>query len=124
MTDWESIKKKYLNTDLSCRELADEFGVNRGTVSSRAARENWSELRRSRKEGDRESRLDRVREKLLKKMEETLDKTDSLDSKEIKTLTDALKEIKELQKQEESGEDMNGKKLEVCFVGETEALSR
>ena len=124
MTDWESIKKKYLSTDLSCRELADEFGINRGTVSARATRENWSELRRSRREGDGESRLNRVREKLLKKMEETLDRTDSLDSKEIKTLTDALKEIKELQKQEEGGEEDTGKRLEVCFVGETEALSR
>lgn len=124
MTDWESIKEKYLSTDSSCIELAEQFGVNRGTICARAARENWDELRRRRKEEDRESRMERVTEKLLKKMEETLDCTDSMDSKEIKTLTGALKEIKELQKQGGDAGEGGGKKLEVCFLGETEELSR
>ena len=124
MTDWESIKEKYLSTEISCRELADEFGLKRTTVSARAARENWNTLRRKRKEGDRDSRMERVAEKLLIRMEQTLDAMDSMDSKEIKTLTGALKEIRDLQRQGDSGDENSGKKLEVCFLGETEELSR
>ena len=124
MTDWESIKEKYLSTDISCRELADEFNINRSTLSARAGREKWGELRRKTKEGDKDSRMDRVTEKLLQKMEEALDRRSDMDSKEIKTMTDALKELRDLHKQDDGGDTGGGNKLEVCFLGDTEELSR
>ena len=124
MTDWESIKEKYLSTDISCRELADECKINRGTLSARASREKWSELRRKRKEGNKDSRMERVTEKLLQKMEEVLDRSSDMDSKEIKTMTGALKELRDLQRQDDGEESGGGKKLEVCFLGDTEELSR
>ena len=122
MTDWESIKERYISTDISCRELADEFHISRGTLSARASKEKWGELRRKRKEGDKDSRMDRVTEKLLQKMEEVLDQSSNMDSKEIKTMTGALKELRDLQRQDDGG-DSGGKKLEVCFLGDTEELS-
>ena len=121
MTDWESIKEKYLSTDVTYRELAEEFHISMGTLSKRAGKESWGKLKRT---GRADNRVNRVAEKLLQKMEEALDQTENMDSKEIKTMTDALRELKEMNRQETNGTDEGGKKLEVCFVGETEELSR
>ena len=63
----------------------------------------------------------RIVAKLLDRMELLLDGGEALDGKELKTLTGALKELSELR----GGEEENvQQRLEVCFIGETEELSR
>lgn len=44
-TNWEKIKHKYITTDVSYRELADEFSLSEDTVRRRAAKEKWKNER-------------------------------------------------------------------------------
>lgn len=71
----------------------------------------------AREEGREE--LARVGRKLLRRMEELLDRETELDLKDLKTFTGALKELNSLW----DGEDSAGGALTVCFQGETEEMS-
>lgn len=122
MTDWEQIKEKYLSTDITYAKLADEEGINQSTLRHRGKKEDWDGLRKKLREPDREERMERVTVKLLERMERAIDRNEEMDSKEIKAMTGALKELKELKLGDEG--EGGGKKLEVCFIGEAEELSR
>lgn len=41
--DWPSIKRDYVETTLTLAEVQTKWGVRRGTLSARAARENWND---------------------------------------------------------------------------------
>ena len=123
MTDWEGIKNRYLCNEISLLKLSEDEGVNYRTLCRRAKKENWVELKKSREESGSEGRMERVTAKLLEKMELAIDRSTEMDSKEIKAMTGALKELREMRR--EGGEEYgSGRRLEVCFLGETEELSR
>ena len=123
MTDWEGIKNRYLSSEISLLKLSEDEGVNYRTLCRRAKKENWVELKKSREESGSEGRMERVTAKLLEKMELAIDRSTEMDSKEIKAMTGALKELREMRR-EGSEEYGSGRRLEVCFLGETEELSR
>lgn len=123
MTDWERIKNRYLSTDISCTRLAEETGISYQALCRRMRKEKWKELKEKAKSENEESRMDRVTAKLLEKMEMAIDRSEEMDSKEIKAMTGALKELRELQRDGTDAEG-GGRRLEVCFIGETEELSR
>ena len=123
MTDWEGIKNRYLCNEISLLKLSEDEGVNYRTLCRRAKKENWAELKKSREESGSEGRMERVTAKLLAKMELAIDRSAEMDSKEIKAMTGALKELREMRR-EGSEEYGSGRRLEVCFLGETEELSR
>ena len=123
MTDWEGIKNRYLCNEISLLKLSEDEGVNYRTLCRRAKKENWVELKKSREESGSEGRMERVTAKLLEKMELAIDRSTEMDSKEIKAMTGALKELREMRR-EGSDEYGSGRRLEVCFLGETEELSR
>lgn len=123
MTDWEGIKNRYLCNEISLLKLSEDEGVNYRTLCRRAKKENWVELKKSREESGSEGRMERVTAKLLEKMELAIDRSTEMDSKEIKAMTGALKELREMRR-EGSEEYGYGRRLEVCFLGETEELSR
>ena len=68
-----------------------------------------------------EAELSRIGRKLLRRIEEYLDRTEELDIKDLKTVTAALKELQGLW---EEKEDTGGGTLAVRFQGETEEMSR
>ena len=123
MTDWEGIKNRYLSTEISLLKLSEDEKVSYTTLCRRAKKENWVELKKSREESGSEGRMERVTAKLLEKMELAIDRSAEMDSKEIKAMTGALKELREMRR-EGSEEYGSGRRLEVCFLGETEELSR
>ena len=123
MTDWEGLKNRYLCNEISLLKLSEDEGVNHRTLCRRAKKENWVELKKSREESGSEGRMERVTAKLLEKMELAIDRSTEMDSKEIKAMTGALKELREMRR-EGSEEYGSGRRLEVCFLGETEELSR
>ena len=123
MTDWEGIKNRYLCNEISLLKLSEDEGVNYRTLCRRAKKENGVELKKSREESGSEGRMERVTAKLLEKMELAIDRSAEMDSKEIKAMTGALKELREMRR-EGSEEYGSGRRLEVCFLGETEELSR
>lgn len=44
-TNWEEIRQKYITSDVSCKKLANEFGLSERTVQARATRDKWQEER-------------------------------------------------------------------------------
>lgn len=97
MTDWTQIKNEYIQGALSCRELGVKHGVNPVSVSGKAAREQWARLRREFREGipEREpvSALQAVADKLLRKIEASVDAEEALDVKDLRALVSALKDL-------------------------------
>lgn len=66
--------------------------------------------------------IQKVSSKLLKRMERTLDEEEKIECRDFKSITGALKELRELQREDEekSGGD---NELVVRFLGEAEEMS-
>jgi len=73
-TNWEDIKHKYITTDVSCKELASEFGLKENTVSNRCTQDKWAEEKK------------KFKEKCTKKIEEKIAELRAEDYKEFMVL--------------------------------------
>lgn len=111
MIDWKKIKAEYITTNTSYRKLGEKYGVGYQTICHRAKAEQWGEQREQftnktvtktietigAKQVDRAARLQEVTDKLLRKIEIFAESYELLDSKSIRSLTAAIKDIKDIQ---------------------------
>jgi hypothetical protein len=111
MADWQDIKTEYITTKTSFRKLADKHGLNKDTIWKKAKEEGWDDLRRQHidnvqtkiLDADTEQKVDRavrlmtVADKLLDKVEQWVEMSDPISATQIKNLSDAIKNIKEVQ---------------------------
>lgn len=112
MVDWSAIRIEYVTTtDTSYRKLAQKYGVNVTNIAKKASSENWVEQRKqyvtkkqtktlekiSQQEAARAAKIHSVADKLLQKIEAMVDADEPLDSKGIRALTAAVKDLKEIQ---------------------------
>lgn len=111
MIDWKKIKAEYITTNTSYRKLGEKYGVGYQTICHRAKAEQWGEQREQftnktvtktietigAKQVDRAARLQEVTDKLLRKIEMFAESDELFDSKTIRSLTAAIKDIKDIQ---------------------------
>ena len=111
MADWQAIKTEYITTDTSYRKLAQKHGVNVTNIAKKAGAEGWVEQRKqfvnetqsktlekiSQQEANRAAKIHTVADKLLNKIEAMVDGGKPLDTKAIRALTAAVKDLKEIQ---------------------------
>ena len=111
MADWQAIKTEYITTDTSYRKLAQKYGVNVTNIAKKASAEGWVEQRKqyanetqsktiekiSQQEANRAAKIHTVADKLLNKIEAMVDGGKPLDTKAIRALTAAVKDLKEIQ---------------------------
>ena len=110
MADWQAIKTEYITTDTSYRKLAQKYGVNVTNIAKKASSEGWVEQRKqyanetqlktlakiSQQEANRAAKIHSVADKLLLKIEAMVDSDEPLDTKGIRALTAAVKDLKEI----------------------------
>ena len=111
MADWQAIKTEYITTDTSYRKLAQKYGIHYKVISERGKDEKWVELRSqhrdktltktldkiSQQEANRAAKIHSVADKLLLKIEAIVESEELLDTKGIRALTAAVKDLKEIQ---------------------------
>ena len=111
MADWQAIKTEYITTDTSYRKLAEKYGVSRVQVGNVGRDEGWVELRRQHLDRtvsktvaavesaqvNRAKKMQSVADKLLLKIEAMVDRPEPLTEKAIRSLTAAVKDLKEIQ---------------------------
>ena len=111
MADWQKIKTEYITTDTSYRKLADKYGIDQATIARRAKKEDWVSDRQhhlsetqakiltadTEQKVDRAMRLSTVADKLLAKVEQWVNMDEPISANSIKNLSDAIKNIKEVQ---------------------------
>ena len=115
--DWLKIKTEYITTDTSYRKLSQKYGVAVKNICLKSKSEDWigqrqqyvnttltkTVNREQNKAVDRYTRLTTVADKLLDKIETAVDSLDEesvlklLNSTTIRSLSGALKDIKEIQ---------------------------
>lgn len=118
MVDWKKIEEEYLAGSVSYRDLAEKYGISVDTVASRGKRGGWVGKRMGHEEGvraevlkaeseqavRRAERLMEVADKLLYRVEE-LGSEAEITPAAIKTLTEALKNLRDAQ-MIKSGKDL------------------
>ena len=111
MADWQAIKTEYITTQTSYRKLAQKYGVSHVQIGNVGKEEKWVELRRqhldstftrtveqiSKQEANRAAKIHTVADKLLQKIEAMVDRPEPLNEKAIRSLTAAVKDLKEIQ---------------------------
>lgn len=109
--NWEKIRIEYITGDTSYRKLAKIHGINATQIATRASKEHWVEEREqyrskslsktldkiSEEEASRAARIYSVADKLLDKIEAMVDSEAPLDTKGVRALTAAVKDLKEIQ---------------------------
>ena len=111
MADWQTIKTEYITTDTSYRKLAQKYGVSATQICNVGRDEKWVEQREqflskttaktlekiSQQEANRAAKIHSVADKLLLKIEAIVESGELLDTKGIRALTAAVKDLKEIQ---------------------------
>lgn len=113
--DWKKLRAEYIAGGTSYRELAEKYDVSFHTLRKQAAKEKWKALRdetatktvtkiieiESDKQANRMKRLLNVSDKLLKVVEDAVDKFQAeelmLDRTALKSLSGTIKDIKDIQ---------------------------
>ena len=110
MIDWQTIKTEYITQHTSYRKLAEKHGVTYSVLAQRAKEEDWMGQRDqyqtktqsitleklSRQEANRAAKIYGVADKLLLKIERMADGDKPLASKDIRALTAAVRDLKEI----------------------------
>lgn len=136
---WGRIREEYIQSDLSLKKLSEKYGVSKRQLERRSAREGWPALReRSRASGGAPAgntarRLEETVEKMLKLLQQDFEdqqqfhrylvKTKGaeeleerifrkLDTKALKEVTAALKDLKAMV---QGGEDDQDNQVRVVF---------
>ena len=108
--DWEKLKKEYAQGGTSYRKLAEKHDISFQILQKVAKQEKWTTIRRrvvdetntkivksiASENAKHMRKINKVADKLLNKIETTLDSVDALDSQSIKHFTSALKDIKDI----------------------------
>lgn len=111
MADWQAIKTEYITTQTSYRKLAQKYGVSTTQICNVGRDEKWVEQREqylnkttaktiekiSQQKVNRAAKMQTVADKLLNKIEAMVDSGRPLDTKSIRALTAAVKDLKEIQ---------------------------
>ena len=111
MADWQAIKTEYITTETSYRKLAQKYGVSATQICNVGRDEKWVEQREqflskttaktlekiSQQEANRAAKIHSVADKLLLKIEAIVESGELLDTKGIRALTAAVKDLKEIQ---------------------------
>ena len=111
VADWKAIKTEYITTTSSYRKLAEKYGVSTTQICNVGREEKWVEQREqylnkvtaktlekiSQQEANRAAKIYGVADKLLLKIERMADGDKPLASKDIRALTAAVKDLKEIQ---------------------------
>lgn len=110
---WEQLRVEYISSDISIRGLARKYGLAPNSLWKRAKAEQWSEQREqcsakvvqktvdslAEDKADECTRAFRVASKVMCKIEEYIDTVDLNDEyamKNLKTITSAIKDLKEI----------------------------
>lgn len=116
--DWIAIKTEYITTNTSYRKLAEKYGVSTTQICNVGREEKWVEQREqflnkttaktlekiSKQEASRAAKIYSVADKLLLKIERIVDSDKPLDSKGIRALTAAVRDLKEIQNVRSEGD--------------------
>lgn len=118
--DLKKIKAEYLSGGITLQELADKYGIPYSTLTKTCSKEKWKEKRKengkkterkiaeliAERDAKRVVTIVSVADKLLDKISEMLEQdVSNYNTQNIKNLTSALKDIKEI-KGEKSDADM------------------
>ena len=109
--DWTAIKTEYITTKTSYRKLAQKYGVSATQICNVGSDEKWVEQREqylsrtaaktiekiSQQEANRAAKIHSVADKLLNKIEAMADSGRPMNSKDIRALTAAIRDLKEIQ---------------------------
>lgn len=110
MTDWEKIKTEYLSGNTSYRKLAAKYKISRSRIESRGKKEDWPWLRETlrrdslpllqdslcEKNSRSAQKIMDVADRILDKINESLDALPSIDGNTLKHFTAALKELRDI----------------------------
>ena len=109
--DWNEIKTEYVTTDTSYRKLSKKYGISATQIGNVARSEGWVQAREqfleetytktlkeiSKKQTERVKRLQTITDKILKKIEKSVELMDEADLQAFRQITATLKDIKEIQ---------------------------
>ena len=109
--DWNAIKTEYVTTDTSYRKLAKKYKVSMTQIGIHSKEEEWVKEKKrflektytktinaiASKQADRVARLHTIADKILDKIEQSVDLLDATEIQAYRQIAATVKDIKEIQ---------------------------
>lgn len=99
MINWEPIREAYITGGLSYRQLAALYGISYGQLARHAGEENWPALRAGQQETP--DAVLQLSQQLLEKMADMVQALPTTGYSNLRYLSGALKDIRDLQRNKE-----------------------
>ena len=129
--DWNKIRREYITTGASQRDLSKKYGVSKSLIARKAKEENWLEKRgqyvgkvdakvEQKTESilvDQTARLYEATNKLLDKVFQLLDLDDALAPRDLKSLSSTLMDVKMLRAKDDSEVAALENQITVKWIG-------
>lgn len=111
MPDFKKIKAEYIRGGISYRQLAEKYGVSLSSITRRAIKDKWADLRKQREqkanseivekvaqqEAKRVDMIQDVADLLLQRIKEGVDDRSLLtDSQSIRQITASIKDLRDI----------------------------
>lgn len=110
---WEKIKYEYITTDISMRGIQKKYGIPFNRIKTKVDNENWNADREEYKAKIKQKSIDllaehnaeectrafRIANRVMDKLEECIERIDATDdyaTKNLKNITSAIKDLKEI----------------------------
>ena len=129
--DWNQIRREYVTTGASYRDLAKKYGVSVGMIAKRSKAEDWINKREHHVNTidtkveqkvqeikvDQTARLYEATDKLLNKVFQLLDMDDALAPRDLKSLSSTLTDIKLLRVKDDTEVAALENQITVKWIG-------
>ena len=92
---WDKIKAEYIAGGISCRELAEKYGISEDKIKKRSAKEKWTDERRK----VRTNYAQKVREKIVQKKADAAIDDLEVAKYTVKVFQEALRDLALLMKE-------------------------
>lgn len=140
MADWVSIKNEYICTQISTRDLAKKHGVSYSALEKRCRKDGWAaergktaaNMRQKTVEAASAAQADRVVELLnggrkaaallISRLDQIAEEQEAVNPYEIKAITGALKNVRDLYGIDAGTEDVKYQKARELLGGVPDAL--
>lgn len=139
MADWVAIRAEYISTQISTRDLAKKHGVSYSTLRKKSEKEGWTEARKEqvRRTGAKiaqklaDQQVNHIAsliadgskaQELLSRFLDEMEQSGDIKPAEIKTITSALKDLRDLYKVDSGADDVKYQKARELLGGVPDAL--
>ena len=93
--DWNKIKTEYVTSNISCRKLAEKYGVSASTLMQKSAAEGWADQRKQYRSKTEAKTIEKIIERQSEEQADGLTKCNDLANALLSKVAKAIEQLED-----------------------------